>query len=85
MKRLFKWNVYLNALWYLNEEQGIKKKMYREKYAFTFLDQWIDGTGFPAALHSNVTDPPFLAVTCPVEGTARTLGGTGKNIIKENF
>lgn len=42
----------------------------------TFLVQKIDGTGFPDALHSRVTAPPFLAVIWPLDGTARTLGGT---------
>lgn len=34
------------------------------------------GTGLPEALHSNVTDPPFLAVNWPLEGVVRILGGT---------
>lgn len=42
----------------------------------TFLLQTIDGTGFPDALHSSVMVPPFRAVSCPVCGTAFTLGGT---------
>lgn len=42
----------------------------------TFLVQKIDGTGLPDALHSRVTAPPFLAVIWPLDGTARTLGGT---------
>lgn len=49
---------------------------------FTFFVQCIDGTGLPDALHSNVTAPPFLAVTCPLVGTARMLGGTA---IKRKF
>lgn len=32
----------------------------------------------PEALHSNVTVEPFLAVTWPVSGTARNVGGTIK-------
>lgn len=36
------------------------------------------GTGFPDALHSNVTAPPFRAVICPLDGTAFTDGGTEK-------
>lgn len=43
----------------------------------TFFVQDIDGTGFPEALHSNVTAPPFRAVIWPLDGTARMLGGTG--------
>lgn len=46
----------------------------------TFFVQYIDGTGFPEALHSNVTAPPFRAVIWPLDGTARTLGGTAKLI-----
>lgn len=42
----------------------------------TFFVQYIDGTGLPEALHSRVTAPPFRAVIWPLDGTARTLGGT---------
>ena len=34
------------------------------------------GTGLPEALHSNVIDPPFLAVNWPLEGDVLILGGT---------
>lgn len=34
------------------------------------------GTGLPEALHSNVIVPPFLAVSWPLAGDARILGGT---------
>lgn len=34
------------------------------------------GTGFPDALHSNVTVLPFRAATCPFCGTALSVGGT---------
>jgi hypothetical protein len=44
----------------------------------------MDGTGFPEALHSKVTAPPFRAVICPLDGTARTLGGT-ENLISKLF
>jgi hypothetical protein len=52
--------------------------------SFTFFVQYIDGTGFPEALHSKVTAPPFRAVICPLDGTARTLGGT-ENLISKLF
>lgn len=42
------------------------------------------GTGFPDALHSNVTAPPFRAVICPLDGTALTDGGT-ENESKNSF
>jgi polyferredoxin len=42
----------------------------------------MEGTGFPEALHSKVTAPPFRAVICPLDGTARTLGGT-ENLISK--
>lgn len=50
----------------------------------TFFVQYIDGTGLPEALHSRVTAPPFRAVIWPLEGTARTLGGTEKNSFNEH-
>ena len=34
------------------------------------------GTGFPEALHSKVMDPPFRALSCPLDGDIRILGGT---------
>lgn len=40
------------------------------------MDHSILGDGFPVALHSNVTEPPFLAVICPLAGDIVTLGGT---------
>lgn len=45
----------------------------------TFLVQNIEGTGFPDALHSSVMVPPLRAVSWPVCGTARMLGGTVDN------
>lgn len=56
----------------------------RSSLFVTFFVQYIDGTGFPEALHSKVTAPPFRAVICPLDGTARTLGGT-ENLIYKLF
>lgn len=44
--------------------------------SFTLFTQVMLGTGLPLALHSNVTVLPLRAVTCPVSGWARTVGGT---------
>lgn len=43
------------------------------------------GTGFPDALHSNVTAPPLRAVICPLDGTALTDGGTEIESLKKLF
>lgn len=53
-------------------------------HEITFLCQKIFGTGFPDALHSNVTVLPFLAVTCPFCGTDRNEGGTVRRQKKNN-
>jgi len=42
----------------------------------TFLVQVMEGTGFPDALHSRVTDPPLRAVTDPPAGWPLITGGT---------
>lgn len=42
----------------------------------SLLNQYIVGTGLPDALHSRVTVLPFLAVTWPLCGRARRVGGT---------
>lgn len=46
----------------------------------TFLDQNITGTGLPEALHSKVIEPPLRAVSWPLEGDVRILGGTENKI-----
>lgn len=43
---------------------------------FTFLVHEIVGTGFPEALHSNVTVVPFLTSTVPSDVTLCIRGGT---------
>lgn len=45
----------------------------------SFLNQYMVGTGLPDALHSSVTVLPFLAVTWPLCGRARRVGGTEIN------
>lgn len=52
--------------------------VHRKKILLTFFVQYMDGTGFPDALHSKVIAPPFRACTCPDVGTARIVGGTVK-------
>lgn len=57
------------------------------KTEFTFLDHCTVGVGFPFALHSKDTGPPFLVTTCPLGGRICILGGTENEIyqiIKEN-
>lgn len=45
-------------------------------FLLTFLDQRMLGTGLPEALHSSVIVPPLRAVSCPLAGDVRMLGGT---------
>jgi hypothetical protein len=68
---------------------GLKKKsqnnqtiIFNDSYLnlLTVFVQYIDGTGLPDALHSSVTEPLLRAVSWPVVGTARTLGGTGMDL-----
>lgn len=46
----------------------------------TFRVHIIVGTGFPEGLHSRVIVPPLRAVSCPLAGDVRILGGTGTQI-----
>lgn len=50
----------------------------------TFLDHCTTGGGLPLALHSNDTDPPFLAVVCPFGGRICKLGGTVTEKLSHN-
>ncbi|KAJ4447387.1 hypothetical protein ANN_09393 [Periplaneta americana] len=43
------------------------------------------GTGFPDALHSKVMDPPLRALSCPLDGDIRMLGGTTTKGEREAF
>lgn len=55
---------------------GKHKKILSVNEKLTRFTQLMLGTGLPEALHSNVTVLPLRAVTCPVSGCARTVGGT---------
>lgn len=57
-------------------EHPDKTDILSKKYEHTFFVQYIEGTGLPEPLHSNVTGPPLRACRFPDVGVARTLGGT---------
>lgn len=44
----------------------------------------MDGTGLPDGLHSSVMVPPLRAVSWPLAGEVRILGGTRKTKLVVN-